>query len=51
MPKTQSVTFRVKNKGGTMSGNQITFEIPEFDLTEFQKTPNAIRIIKNTNAI
>ena len=46
MPKTQSVTFRVKNKGGTMSGHQITFEIPEFDLTEFLKTPNADEFIK-----
>jgi hypothetical protein len=46
MPKTQAVTFRVKDKGGPMGGREITFEAPMFDLTEFLKTPNADEFIK-----
>ena len=46
MPKTKTVTFRVKDKGGPMGGREITFDAPEFVLSEFLKTPNSGEFVK-----
>lgn len=46
MPKLKRTTYRVKDKGGPMGGREITYEAPEFVLSEFLRTPNAEHFIK-----
>ena len=48
MPDMERVTYRVKNKGGKMGGQNISFEIPAFDVKEFLKTPNADEFIRKS---
>jgi hypothetical protein len=47
MPKLKTTTFRVRDKGGTLGGKEITFQAPEFSLDEFLHAPNAEEFIKN----
>lgn len=40
------VTFRVRDKGGPSGGKTISQSVPEFELAEFMKTPNAEEFVK-----
>lgn len=46
MPSRESVTYRVRDKGGKLGGKKLSFEIPRFELEAFLKAPNADEFIK-----
>lgn len=48
MPKLESITFRVKNKGGVLGGKDVNFQFPEFILADFLRTPNAEEFVKKS---
>ncbi|MBK7548860.1 MAG: hypothetical protein IPI20_14035 [Rhodoferax sp.] len=46
MNKQTVVTFRVRDKGGPSGGKTISQSVPEFELADFMKTPNAEEFVK-----
>jgi hypothetical protein len=46
MPNIEKTAYRVKDKGGPKDGQEISFEAPAFELSEFLKTPNADEFIE-----
>lgn len=46
MKAMETVTYRVRDKGGKLGGHEISFDVPVFDMDEFIKTPNADEFIK-----